>query len=179
MKGALDVHRALLAVDVPHEIVRLPRVVLSADEIPDVLALPRARCVAVRMYEADDALAAVMVRAGDVPHPESVLAATGARSVRPAAPDRVNRDTDYAASLVSPLLLAPEVEVFADACLADVDVVYTATGEGGTVLGIPLKSLLLAAEARVDEFCAPSTGLDAGDEAMLADMLAQPAHGWR
>jgi Cys-tRNA(Pro)/Cys-tRNA(Cys) deacylase len=179
VKGALDIHRALLARDVPHEILRLPRVVLSADEVPDVLGLPRTHCVAVRMYEADDALVAVVVRAGDVPHPMTVLGATGARTLRPAPADRVNRDTDYAASLVSPLLLPSDVQVLADSCLSEIDVVYAPTGEGGTVLGIPLASLLVASAARVDEFCGPVSDLDEGDEELLADMLSQPAHGWR
>ncbi|MDQ1704625.1 MAG: Cys-tRNA(Pro)/Cys-tRNA(Cys) deacylase, partial [Frankiaceae bacterium] len=46
MKDALDVHRSLLAREVPHEVVRLPRLVLSADEIPEAMGLPRDRCVA-------------------------------------------------------------------------------------------------------------------------------------
>ncbi len=179
MKGAVDVHRALLARDVPHEIVRLPRVVLTADEIPDVLGLPPSRCVTTRMYDADDQLVAVVVRAGDIPHPDSVLAAAGARSLHPASPDTVNRVTDYAASLVCPLLLPPEVRVFADSCLSDVDVVYAPTGEGGTVLGIPLSALLVSAGARVDEFCPATAELDVRDEEMFAELLALPAHPWR
>ena len=35
--------------EVPHEVVRLPRLVLSADEIPGSWALPASRCVAVRL----------------------------------------------------------------------------------------------------------------------------------
>src|SRR4051812_37804255 len=69
MKDALDVHRSLLAREVPHEVIRLPRVVLSADEIPDALELPPERCVAVRMYRADEQVAAVIVRAGATAHP--------------------------------------------------------------------------------------------------------------
>ena len=40
MKDALDVHRSLLAREVPHEVIRLPRLVLSADEIPDAIGPP-------------------------------------------------------------------------------------------------------------------------------------------
>src|SRR3954454_7689095 len=94
MKDALDVHRSLLAAEVPHEVVRLPRIVLSADEIPDVLGLPAARCVAVRLYRADDRLAAVIVRAGDHPHPGAVLDALGARRLRSAPHELVNEVTD-------------------------------------------------------------------------------------
>src|SRR5207248_11775421 len=49
MKDALDVHRSLLAREVPHEVVRLPRPAWSADDIPEVLGLPPERCVTVRL----------------------------------------------------------------------------------------------------------------------------------
>jgi len=105
MLDALDVHRSLLAREVPHEVVRLPRLVLSADEIPEALDLPTSRCVAVRMYLADDAPVAVIVRSGELPHPGAVLAAVNARSLRAARPEIVNQLTDFAAPLVCPVLL--------------------------------------------------------------------------
>src|SRR5580765_7744998 len=111
MKDALDVHRSLLAREVPHEIVRLPRLVLSADEIPDASELPRDRCVAVRLYFADDTIVATLVRAGELPHPGAVLAALGARTLRSVPPEVVNTVTDFAASLVSPVLLPDDVPV--------------------------------------------------------------------
>src|SRR3954467_738370 len=114
MKDALDVHRSLLAREVPHEIIRLPRLVFSADEIPDALGLPREHCVAVRIYQADEQLVATLVRAGEIAHPGPVLAALGARSLRPAPPDVVNSATDFAASLVSPTLLPADMPVLAD-----------------------------------------------------------------
>ena len=157
MKDALDVHRSLLAREVPHEIVRLPRLVLSADEIPEASSLPTDRCVAVRLYYADNRLVAVLVRAGERPHPGAVLAALGARSLRPAPADVVNDVTDFAAALVSPVLLPDAVPVLADACVGHHDVVYTATGDGGTVLGISSRWLLTASRAKVAELCAPSS----------------------
>src|SRR4051812_41958711 len=117
MKDALDVHRSLLARDVPHEVVRLPRVILSADEIPDVMGLPPERCVAIHLYRADDEIVAVIVRAGELPHPGSVLAALGARSLRMVRPDEVNALTDFAAPLVSPVLLPDTARVLADSCV--------------------------------------------------------------
>jgi Cys-tRNA(Pro)/Cys-tRNA(Cys) deacylase len=157
MKDALDVHRSLLAREVPHEVVRLPRLVLSADEIPDVLDLPRQRCVATRLYVADDALVAVIVRAGELPHPGAVLAALGARSLRGADSSAVNAATDFAGSLVCPVLLPESMTVLADACVGHVDVVYAATGDGGTALGITSRGLLTASRARVTELCLPSS----------------------
>src|SRR3954464_14890615 len=81
MKDALDVHRSLLAREVPHEIVRLPHLVLSPGEIPGALELPPERCITARIYHVDDRLAAVLVRAGELPHPGAVLAALGARTL--------------------------------------------------------------------------------------------------
>src|SRR3954452_8798774 len=155
MLDALDVHRALLAREVPHEVVRLPRMVLSADEIPDVLDLPASRCVAVRLYLADDQPVAVIVRAGELPHPGAVLAALGARTLRAARADLVNQITDYAAPLVCPVLLPESMPVLADSCVGHTDVIYAPTGDGGTALGIASRWLLTASRASVAELCPP------------------------
>lgn len=181
MLDALDVHRALLAREVPHEVVRLPRLVMSGDEIPDALGLPAARCVVVRMYLADDRPVAVIVRAGELPHPGVVLAATGAHSLRSAAPEAVNLLTDFAASLVCPVLLPTGVTVLADACIGHTDVVYAPTGDGGTALGIPSRWLLTASRAAVAELCKPdSVTIDiVGDDLRLAPRPADRFYGWR
>lgn len=151
MKGALDIHRELLARDVPHEIVRLPRGVLQADEIPDALGLSPQQCVAVRMYLADGELVAVGVPAGHTPHPGALLAALGVRSLRPAPAAEVNQRTDYAAGLVSPVLLPDDVPFYVEAALAQADVLYTATGDTGTALGIRTGDLLVVSSAEVAE----------------------------
>jgi Cys-tRNA(Pro)/Cys-tRNA(Cys) deacylase len=181
MKDALDVHRSLLAREVPHEVIRLPRVVLSADEIPDALDLPAQRCVAVRLYRADDQIAAVIVRAGDTPHPGAVLAALGARTLRIARPDEVNALTDFAAPLVSPVLLPDSVRVLADACVGHADVVYAPTGDSGTVLGISSRWLLTASRASVAELCLPGAPTIDLAADMNADtrQLAQRLRDWR
>jgi prolyl-tRNA editing enzyme YbaK/EbsC (Cys-tRNA(Pro) deacylase) len=181
MKDALDVHRSLLAREVPHEMVRLPRLVLSADEIPEALELPRDRCVAVRLYHADDDVVAVLVRAGELPHPGAVLAALGARAMRVAQPDTVNSLTDFAASLVSPVLLPESVRVLADACVGHVDVVYTATGDGATALGISSRWLLTASRASVAELCSPSSPtVDLADDLdMDVRQLSERQRTWR
>jgi prolyl-tRNA editing enzyme YbaK/EbsC (Cys-tRNA(Pro) deacylase) len=165
MLDALDVHRALLAREVPHEVVRLPRLVLSADEIPDAMGLPASRCVAVRLYAADDNLVAVIVRAGELPHPGAVLAAVGARSLRAARPELVNRVTDFAAPLVCPVLLPDSVTVLADSCVGHTDVVYAPTGDSGTALGIASRWLLTCSRAAVAELCSPdSPTVDLADD---------------
>ncbi|TAL22960.1 MAG: hypothetical protein EPN99_05150, partial [Frankiales bacterium] len=108
MKGALDVHRELLARDVPHEMVRLPRRATSGDDLPRLLALPRG-AVTVHCFEvtrADGAaFAAVLVPSGRVPDPAALLDALGAVAISPARPDVVNAVTDYAAGLVGPVCL--------------------------------------------------------------------------
>lgn len=149
MKGALDIHRELLALDVPHEIVRLRRIALHGDELPDALGLDPDQCIVVRMYEADGRLIAVLVPAGRTPDPAAVLNAVGARALRPAPPDRVSVATDYAAGLVAPLLLPSGLRVLADETFLRSDVVYAPTGDTGTALGIHATDLVSLSGAQV------------------------------
>jgi prolyl-tRNA editing enzyme YbaK/EbsC (Cys-tRNA(Pro) deacylase) len=120
VRGALDVHRELLARDVPHEVVRLPSRLVSADDLPAALGLEDG-CVVVRCYlverDGRSSFAAVLVPAGAVPAPAALLDALSARSVRPARPEQVNATTDCTAGLVCPVGLPPDVEVLADAAL--------------------------------------------------------------
>src|SRR6185312_729675 len=142
MKDALAIHRDLLTRGVPHEIVRLRRIILTADELPEALGLPANQCVAVRVYEADDKLVAVCLPAGATPAPSALLKATGARRIGVAPVDRINAETDFAGGLVAPLLLPGQIEVLADASLPAREVLYTPTGESGTALGIHSRDLL-------------------------------------
>src|SRR3954452_15913112 len=112
MKDALAIHRDLLARGVPHEIVRLRRIILTADELPEALGLPASQCVAVRMYEADGDLVAVCVPAGATPAPSALLQAAGARRIGLAPVDRINAETDFAGGLAAPLLLPTDVPVY-------------------------------------------------------------------
>ena len=164
MKGALDVHRELLARDVPHEMVRLSGRAASGDDLPRLLGL-ESGCVSVRCYEVtrDDGqgFAAVLMPSGRLPEPSALLDALGARSVSAARPDRVNAVTDYAAGLVGPLCLPPQVELLADAALGESDVSYCAVGEAQVVLGIRTRDLLVTTGARVANLAA-------------SDLLAQP-----
>ena len=168
MKGALDVHRELLSRDVPHEMVRLRGRAVTGDDLPRLLGLTTG-CITVRCYEVvrDDgpAFAAVLVPSGRLPDPRALLDALGARSVRAARADAVNAVTDYAAGLVSPVCLPPEVELLADASLGDSDVCYCAVGEGEVVLGIRTRDLLVANGARVATLTGP------GSASGLADVL--------
>jgi prolyl-tRNA editing enzyme YbaK/EbsC (Cys-tRNA(Pro) deacylase) len=177
MKDALDVHRSLLAREIPHEVVRLPRLVLTCDELPEALDLPADQCVATRVYHADDRLVAVLVRAGHHPHPAAVLEAVGARTLRSARPDVVNIHTDFAAELVCPMLLPEPMPVLADACVGHFDVVYTATGDGGTALGIPTRWLLTSTGAAVAELCVDTASVIDLDAEL--DAATRPARDWR
>jgi prolyl-tRNA editing enzyme YbaK/EbsC (Cys-tRNA(Pro) deacylase) len=146
MKDALAIHRMLLERETLHEIVRLPRAISNADELPKALGLPAKHCLATRVYEVDPAthgeryLAAVVVTAGVRPKAESLLGPLGARMVRPAPADAVNAATAYAAELVAPLLLPEDMPVLIEQRAIDTlhvdNVVYTTTGESRTALGI-------------------------------------------
>lgn len=154
MKGALDLSRALLARDIPHEIVRLPRIILSAAELPEVLGLPADRCVVTLPYEVGDRLVVAAGLASDPPLVGAVRVAVGDDRMQPARVGVVNSRTDYAARLVAPLLLPPDVELLVDTALADAGVVYTATGDAGTALGIRAAHLLAGSSARVCDLAA-------------------------
>ncbi|NKZ05299.1 aminoacyl-tRNA deacylase [Actinomadura latina] len=158
MKDALAIHRALLEWETVHEIVRLPVAMAHADELPKALGLPAERCLVTRVYSCDGArrgrrfLTGVIVPAGERPAMEAVRRTVGARTVRPAHPDLVNAATEYAAGLVCPLLLPDTMPLLVDHRLADAlnsdDVVYTATGEASTALGIRGGSLYALCHAK-------------------------------
>lgn len=152
-------HRELLERDVPHEVLRLPTRLLSADDLPRALAV-ESGCVAVRCYVVQrgsgTAFAAVLVPAGLVPSPALLLEALDACTVRPARQEQVNAATDYAAGLVCPVCLPDDVELLADSALAREDVSYTALGEGGVALGIRTDDLLAATGARLTPLTAPA-----------------------
>ena len=184
MKSALDVHRALLAADVPHEMVRLRAPALTGDDLPRVLGVPRESCAVIRCYrvtrrDGGTQVAAVLLRSGDTPDPASLLDAFHAVSIRPATGAEVNAATDFASSLVSPLCLPADVLLLADAALGGSEVLYAPTGESGVALGIHTRDLLVTCGARVTNLTAAplaaqersdwqrGAGLVAGDGAVL------------
>ncbi|GAB3276638.1 hypothetical protein GCM10027589_02280 [Actinocorallia lasiicapitis] len=142
MKDALAIHRYLLDREVQHEIVRLPGVISHADELPRLLGLAPHRCIVTRLYRfGRRELVAALVPAGAHPTHEAVRNGLGTpRLIRPAPADTVNRMTDYVAELAAPLLLPDRLPILVDEELIDAldveEVVYTATGEASTALGI-------------------------------------------
>ena len=182
MKSAVDVHRVLLERGVNHEVVRLRRLILSADELPDALGLDRDRCVVARMYEATAAgttgLVAALVRPGDTPRASTLLEVTGAQEIVAARADRVNDVTEFAANLVCPALLPAGVPVFADAAACTAPVVYTATGDGGTALGISVSDLLTVAGARVGELVRAGSLVGAALDPSYDAVLELPGRSW-
>ncbi|MFC5187075.1 aminoacyl-tRNA deacylase [Actinomadura harenae] len=162
MKDALTIHRALLGGETRHEIVLLPYGIATADELPEALGLPAERCLVTRVYtcealyrgefRGDRFLAGAVVCAGRQPHPDAVRREVGARQARPARADSVNAVTEYAAGLVSPLLLPPAMPLLIDRRILEErspdDVVYTPTGEPSTALGIRLADLRALTSAK-------------------------------
>ncbi|TDD68133.1 hypothetical protein E1293_37335 [Actinomadura darangshiensis] len=165
MKDALAIHRALLEWEAVHEIVRLPVAMAHADELPKALGLPAERCLVTRVYACDSVrrgprfLAGVILPAGVRPPAEAVRLSVGARTVRPANANVVNAVTEYAAGLVCPLLLPDSMPLLIDHRLVDGlpadDVVYTATGEASTALGIRAGSLYALCHAKPVDLAAP------------------------
>ncbi|WUH99375.1 hypothetical protein OHR68_38740 [Spirillospora sp. NBC_00431] len=106
-------------------------------------------------------LVGVIVAAGERPPLDVVRRAVGAEIVRPARPGVVNAVTEYAAGLVCPLLLPDDMPLLIDRRVVDGlpadDVVYTATGEASTALGIRGRTLYdLCGAKPADLFPSPS-----------------------
>ena len=152
MNNVLTVHRKLLENGVRHEIVQLPQTITSADQLPAVLALPPRRCLAVRVYDVDGRHVAIIAAADTVPSAQVVREITGGLRARAAGEAEISSVTGYAAGLVAPLALPGDMPLYVDQALADgADdgaVVYTATGEPGTALGIRLLDLLAGCAAK-------------------------------
>lgn len=149
MRTALDVHRDLLGREVPHEIVRLRGASIGdADDLPAALGVHPVVCVAVRCYVTEHGPLAAIVRAGTRPDWQALLAAADAHTVRTATAGEVNEITDFAAGLVCPVGLPPDVLLLADSTPARSDVLYCPVGEGGVVLGIRTHDLLRVVAAR-------------------------------
>ncbi|GAA2674733.1 MULTISPECIES: YbaK/EbsC family protein [Nonomuraea] len=162
MKDALAIHRWLLAHQVHHEIVRLPRPMKCAEELPATIGAEPERCVAVTVFEARARLGREVVAfVSTVAHPPSpgqVGRLLRVRSVRPAPAFVVNATTDYAAGLVSPLLLPRDLPLLVDDRLTgDGGFLFTPTGERRTALrlhsldllrSLPSRTIELPAEAR-------------------------------
>jgi len=162
MKDALAIHRMLLERETLHEIVRLPQLIANADELPKALGLPPERCLATRVHlvttggllpggRGSRYLTAVAVAAQAQVPADVLRGALGVRSVKPASADAINNATDYAAELVAPLLLG-DIPVFIDRRVVDSldldEVVYTATGEPSTALGIRILDLMAICHAK-------------------------------
>ena len=149
MRGPVDLTRELLGADVLHEIVHLRRRIDDAGELPEVLGVPEASCLAVRLYAADDGLLAALVPAGTVPSTGALATAARARSVRVADPERVISATDCHPALVPPVGLPSSVLTVADAGLRDQEVVFAPTGDGSTALKMRTADLLAFSGALV------------------------------
>ncbi|HEU0131313.1 MAG TPA: YbaK/EbsC family protein [Mycobacteriales bacterium] len=164
MRGPVDVTRRLIDAEVLHEIVHLPRRIDSAVELPDVLGLPGTSCVAVRLFDADDALLAALLPADAAVATTALARAVGARTVRPTPAARVSEVTDSHPGLVPPVGLPAFVTAVADAAVGDQEVVYAPTGDGSTALKVRAADLLALLDARVAPLVEPGpVVLPAGD----------------
>ncbi|MEV0389899.1 YbaK/EbsC family protein [Nonomuraea sp. NPDC050643] len=148
MKDALAIHRWLLAHQVHHEIVRLPRPMTCAEELPETVSAAPGRCLVVTVLEVTtrvgrEAVVGVTAPVSAPPRPGAVGGLLGARQVRPAPAHVVNAITDYADGLVCPLLLPESMPMFIDDRLsADNEPIFTATGERHTALSLRALDLL-------------------------------------
>ncbi|WP_327088596.1 hypothetical protein OIE66_40835 [Nonomuraea sp. NBC_01738] len=147
MKDALAIHRWLLAHQVHHEIVRLPRPMTCADELPEMISAGADRCVSVTVFEGSTrrgrSVVATVHTVAAPPRPAVVGALVGTRNIHLAPAFLVNAVTDYAAPLVCPLLLPESLTVLVDERLRpDRTPIFTPTGERHTALAMRALDLL-------------------------------------
>ena len=175
MLDALAVHRTLLEHDVPHEVVRLPRPIQTADELPEVLDVPADVCAVVRCYVApcksvpadggcSPVLHAVIVPAGVQPSIAALRTALRAASLRDATPAEINKVTDCSARLVTAVGLPVDVPVIIDNALDMAGTVWMSTGDSGTALALPSPALLAVTGATVHRLT--------GSEDVVIDLTA-------
>ncbi|GAA3165522.1 hypothetical protein GCM10010466_65410 [Planomonospora alba] len=160
MKDALAIHRWLLTHQIHHEIVRLPRMLTSADELPEVLSVSPAACVGVTVFEVTTRIGpeavAVVAPVGAPPRPGAVGGVLDVRRVRPASAFTVNSATDYAAGLICPLLLPDTLTVLLDERLTRIGgPVHTPTGERRTALRIHADDLLGLVHGKIADLSVP------------------------
>ncbi|MFG6193605.1 YbaK/EbsC family protein [Nonomuraea sp. JJY05] len=152
MKDALAIHRWLLAHQVHHEIVRLPRPMTCAEDLPEAVSAAPSRCLMVTVLEVAtrvgrEVVIAVTTPVSAPPPVGAVGGVLGVRRVRPAPVHVVNSATDYASGLVCPLLLPEPLPKFIDDrlpadFLADDGPVFTPTGERHTALTLRALDLM-------------------------------------
>ncbi len=174
MLGPLDIHQYLLEHDVHHEIVRLPRPAASAEHLAEVLGVTPRRCLAIHPFHAftpdGEVLVLVLSPADEEPHPPTLMAALHDVLRDRLGPDTeisvagaalVSRRTDYFAGHLAPLLLPADVIVVSTQGVLDLatSIIYTATGDGGTALGIGATDLLNLTRAIVLPSDGPTDGI--------------------
>jgi prolyl-tRNA editing enzyme YbaK/EbsC (Cys-tRNA(Pro) deacylase) len=198
MLGPLDIHQYLLEHGVHHEIVRLPRPAANAEHLAEVLEVTPRRCLAIHPFHAltpdGDALVLVLAPADEDPSAATLISAlrdllhdrlTPDAELSVAGAALVSRRTDYIAGHLAPLLLPADVIVVSTQGVLDLatSIIYTATGDGGTALGIGATDLLnltqaivLCSDGPADRDASAASGYDVGavDHIDLDPMPATP-----
>jgi Cys-tRNA(Pro)/Cys-tRNA(Cys) deacylase len=171
MLGPLDIHQYLLEHDVHHEIVRLPRPAANAEHLAEVLGVTPRRCLAIYPFHAltpaGDILVLVLAPADEVSAATALVPALSELLRDRLGPNAeltiagaalVSRRTDYVAGHLAPLLLPDDVIVVSTRGIVELatSIIYTATGDGGTALGIGATDLLNLSRAIVLPSDAPA-----------------------
>jgi Cys-tRNA(Pro)/Cys-tRNA(Cys) deacylase len=190
MLGPLDIHQYLLEHDVHHEIVRLPRPAANAEHLAEVLGVTPRRCLAIHPFHAPtpdgDVLVLLLAPADEEPDTTTFVLA-----LRELLRDRLGTDaelsvagsslvslrTDYIAGHLAPLLLPADVIVVSTRGVLDLatSIIYTATGDGGTALGIAATDLLNLSQAIILPSDTPEDGNYRADGVDRIDLDPAPA----
>jgi Cys-tRNA(Pro) deacylase len=141
-----DVHDALAAKNIPHEILSLPSSSRTAPLAAEALGVEVGDVVKSLLFMLDDEQPLLALVTGDATVDADALAReSGAAQVRLARGREVRELTGYPPGAVSPCALATEVPVVADPGVFAPEVVYCGGGTTSTMLRVrsaDLKALL-------------------------------------
>jgi prolyl-tRNA editing enzyme YbaK/EbsC (Cys-tRNA(Pro) deacylase) len=144
-----DVHEALVACGVEHEIIHLPSSSRTARLAAEALGVPVACIVKSLLFMADDRPVLVLVD-GEATVDEHALAGElGAMEVTLARGREVRELTGYKPGAVPPVGLATGIPVVADPAVFSQEVLYCGGGSTTAMLRIRASDLRGVIEARV------------------------------
>lgn len=149
MRSCADVHDALRARGVEHEIIQLPSSSRSAELAAEALDVPVAWVVKSLLFVADERPVLALVDGAATVDTEALLRELGAREVTFARGREVREITGYKPGAVPPVGLETDLLVLADPAVFVPEVVYCGGGTTSAMLRIRAADLERLLGARV------------------------------
>ncbi len=149
MRSFTDVHDALMARGVDHEIIQLPSSSRSAVSAAEALGVPVSWVVKSLLFMADELPVLALVDGEATVDIEALSRELGAREVTLARAREVRELTGYKPGAVSPVGLATDLPVLVDPAVFAPEVVYCGGGTTTAMLRIRSADLERLLAARI------------------------------